>query len=306
VSDHGQDSPGPRAIGFGALLVIGLIVAWFISNEVDRQSRTETVDGVQPYGALHLVGNAIVLTEFEGRVVSYDIATRHPTVLLDGLPEPRAADIGRDGTACAVSQGTSAARSAFLTCTNGMRVDLATFDVPPIDAQARTPAALLSDIISDGDTGWIIADAGRMALLHVDREGSVEIVTRFRQFIGFDYTPRGLSRTNDRVTVALGGGGITTVAVTDRDQISVGGSWVAGEDSVAVAPSGGSSPLVLVQSLSSSGDFVTYPVEGLDAVHVHVVDHLDQATGLVFLGDDRLAIAANRRLILVRATDLPR
>lgn len=304
--DYEQDTPGRRTILLGTLLLIGVIVAWLISNEVDRQSRTETIDGIQPYGALHLAGDSIILTEFEGRVISYDIVGRQSTILLDGLLEPVAADVGGDGTTCAVSQGTGSARSAWLTCTNGMRVDLSAFDVPSLDVQADASVASLSDVISDGDTGWIIADAGRMALLHVDNGGSVEVVTRFRPITGYRYAPQGLSRTDDRVTVALGGGGITTVAVTDRDQVTVGGSYVDGEDSVAVAPSGGASPLVLVHSLSSSNDFVTYPVGGADAIHAQIVDHLDRATGLVFLGGERLAIATNRRLILVRPTDLPR
>ena len=62
----------------------------------------------------------------------------------------------------------------------------------------------------------------------------------------------------------------------------------------------------LEANTAATGQTLGVVADHLDAGAIKRVDHLDQATGLVFLGDDRLAIAANRRLILVRATDLPR
>ena len=83
------------------------------------------------------------------------------------------------------------------------------------------------------------------------------------------------------------------------------GSWVAGDESVSVAASdGGDGPLVLVRTDADSDDFVTYPVPG-DAIHPHITEPLDRATGLAVLPDGRLAIAANGQLLLVRPTTLP-
>jgi hypothetical protein len=301
VSDFVEaDSPGRRAIGFGALLMVGLVAVGLISNEIDRASRTETIEGVRPVGALHLAGGALVFAEPDGRVVSYDIDQRQPTTLLDGLTQPIAADIGPDGTACAADRPAQPDGSAWLTCSSGLRIDLGSFEVSPLGEPLSDQGAWLTDIVSDGASGWIVADSGRTALLHVDGDGTVAIHTRFRQAIGFENVPFGLARNGDRVLVALGRAGITNLALADRNRESKGGSWVAGNESVGVATTEGfNSPLVLVHTDTDSSDFVTYPVPG-DAIHPHLAEPLYRATGLTVLPDGRLAIAANGRLLLFR------
>jgi len=301
VSDFDErDTPGRSAIGFGILLCVGLVAAWLISNEIDRRSRTETIEGVRPVGALHVAGGALVFAEPDGRVVSYGIDQRQPTTLLDGLTRPIAADIGPDGTVCAADRPAQRDGSAWLTCTSGLRLDLGLFEVPPLGESPPDRAAWLSDIVSDGVSGWIVADSGRTALLHVDSDGTVAIHARFRQIPYFENVPLGLTRKGDRVLVALGRAGITNLAIADRNQESKGGSWVAGDESAGVAvPEGVDGPLVLVRTDTDSNDFVTYPVMG-DAIHPHLTEPLYRATGLAVLPDGRLAVAANGQLLLVR------
>jgi len=300
VSDYEeQHAPGRRAIGFGALLLVGLVAVWLISNEVDRISRTENIEGVRPVGALHLAGGALVFAEPDGRAVSYDIRQRQPTTLLDRLTQPIAADIGPDGTVCAADRPAQPDGSAWLTCSNGLRIDLGSFEVPPLGEPLSDDGPWLTDIVSDGSGGWIVADGGRTALVYVDGDGTVAIHARFRQVAGFENVPLGLARTGDRILVALGRAGIANLAIADRNLEIAGGSWVAGDESVSVAPSEGVGPMVLVHTDTDSSDFVTYPVMG-DAIHPHIAEPLYRATGLAVLPDGRLAIAANGRLLLFR------
>lgn len=308
MSDFGEeDIPGRRAIGFGAVflvsvavVLVSLVAVRLIINEIDRISRTATIEGARPVGALHLAGGALVFAEPDGRVVSYAVDQRRSTTLLDGLTRPIAADIGPDGTACAADRPAHPDGSAWLTCTSGLRIDLGLFEVPPLGEPVSDQGAWLTDIVSDGASGWIVADSGRTALLHVDGDGMVAIHTRFRQAIGFENVPLGLDRKGDRVLVALGRAGITNLATADRNREIKGGSWVAGDESVGVAATEGfNSPLVLVHTETDSSDFVTYPVPG-DAIHPHLAEPLYRATGLAVLPDGRLAIAANGQLLFVR------
>ena len=281
------------------ILAVGIVVT-FVANEVERRGRTETIDVVHPSGALHLAGDALVMTEADGRAIAYDVKSHHATTLLDGLMRPVAADIGPDGTACAVGQ-TSEARTAWLTCTNSLRVDLAAFELP--DEPVVGGPALLVDVVSDGASGWLVADAGRAALLHVDRDGTVALVSRFRR-TGTAWVPRGLDRVGNKVAIALGRAGITSLSLSARNLVTTDSRWVAGDDSAAIVGDT-SEPLVLVNTPTSASDFVTYPGGGPDAAYPHVADQLERATGLELLPDGRLAIAANGRLLLVRPMDLP-
>jgi len=282
------------------ILAVGIVVI-FVANEVERRGRTETIDAVHPSGALHLAGDALVMTDADGRAISYDIKTHQATTLLDDLMRPVAADIGPDGTACAVGEDTSEARNAWLTCTNGLRVDLAAFELP--DAPVGGGSALLVDVVSDGASGWLVADAGRRVLVHVDRDGTVALASRFSR-TGTTWVPRGLDRVGNQVAIALGPAGITSLSLSARNLVTTDSRWVGGADSAAIVGDT-SEPLVLVNIPTSANDFVTYPGGGPDAAYPHVADQLERATGLELLPDGRLAIAANGRLLLVRPTDLP-
>jgi hypothetical protein len=286
--------------GLALLALVGVVVAWLVATELDRRGRTETVDGVRPVGAVHLADGALVFAEPDGRVVSYDVGQRRASTLLEGLAQPIAADIGPDGTACAVDRPFQPDGSAWLTCTSGLRIDLGAFEIPPLGESPRDRAAWLEDIVSDGASGWIVADRGRTALLHVESDGTVAIVVRFRQPVGFAYAPMGLARKGNGLIVALGQGGFSNLTVTDRDDEITGGRYVAGDDSVAVAATGVAYlPLVLVRTGDVSGDFVTSPSDSMLA-HPRIADRLYRATGLALLPDGRLAIAANVQLLLVR------
>ncbi len=302
-----QDAAGHRSIGFGALfllsaavVLVSLVVVRLIIDETDRISRTETIEGARPVGALHLAGGAPVFAEPDGRVVSYGFDQRRSTTLLDGLTRPIAADIGPDGTACAADRPPRPDGSAWLTCTSGLRIDLGLFEVPPLGEAGPDRTAWLSDVVSDGASGWIVADSGRTATLHVDSDGTVAIHARFRQVPYFENVPLGLDRKGDRVFVALGRAGITNLPIADRNLESKGGSWVAGDESVSVAASEEiDGPLVLVRTDTDSNDFVTFPVPG-DAIHPNLTEPLYRATGLAMLPDHRLAIATNGQLLLFR------
>jgi hypothetical protein len=186
-----------------------------------------------------------------------------------------------------------------------LRVDLGSLDVPPLDDPVDRDGARPTDIVSDGRSGWIIADGGRYAILHADADGTLAVMARVRGYPGLDQVPLGLARTADGVAVALAADGIDQqLALADRDRVSERGSYVAGDDSVAIVQSG-SVPLVPVRSPDRTGGFVTYPV-GVDAEHPRIVDRLYGASGLVLLPDGRLGIAADGRLSLVRPTMLPR
>jgi hypothetical protein len=292
-------------IGTGrlALLVLAgvtVAVAWLVATELDGRGHTETLEGVRPVGAVHLADGELVFAEPDGRVVSYDIAQRQTTTLLEGLAQPIAADIGPDGTACAVDRPFQPEGSAWLTCTSGLHIDLGAFEIPPLGESPRDRAAWLADIVSDGASGWIVADRGRTALLHVERDGTVAIVVRIRQRVGVTYAPLGLTRKGNALIVALGQGGFSSLTVTDRDDEITSGRYVAGDDCVAVAATEvWYLPLVLVRTGDDSGDFVTSPSDSMLA-HPRVAERLYRATGLALLPDGRLAIAANGQLLLVR------
>ena len=240
------------------------------------------------------------VTERDGRVVSYDIAQRQTTTLLEGLAQPIAADIGPNGTACAVDGASQLGGSAWLTCTSGLHIDLGAFEIPPLGESPRDRAAWLADIVSDGASGWIVADRGRTAVLHVESDGTVAIVVRIRQAVGFAPAPLGLARKGNALFVALGQGGFSTLTVTERDDEITGGRYVAGHESVALAATEvWYLPLVLVRTGDDSGDFVTSPSDSMLA-HPRVAERLYRATGFALLPDGRLAIAANGQLLLVR------
>ena len=294
-------SAGRRAIRFGlVILAVGILVV-LVANEIERRGRTETIDAVHPYGALHLAGETLVMTESVGRVISYDVVRRQATTLLEGLMRPMAADTGPDGTVCAVSGDASEARTAWLTCTNGLRVDLAEFEPP--DEPVGGPSALLVDVVSDGASGWLVADGGRAILVHVDGDGTVALVSRFPR-TGRAWVPRGLDRVGNQVAIALGAGGITSLGMNSRNLVTKDSRWVAGDDSAAIVGDT-SEPLVLVTTSKGADDFVTYAGGGADGGRPQIADQLERATGLELMPDGRLAIAANGRLLLVRPTDLP-
>jgi hypothetical protein len=327
-SDPGADSPPvarsgssapPGGIGTAGLLgvvLVALVVLWIgstVATEMDRQARTTTIERFGSSGPIHLaLDGQIILTRNsstsatpDGRVEAFDLATGTRATLLDGVTAPIAADVAPDGTACAIrAPATVPGGPAWLGCSSGLRVEIAAGMPAGLRGGPQLEAPALTDIVSDGGTGWFVSDYGRAAILHVDADGGIAVVATIKQYDYFPRRPMGLSRSGRMLLVGMSDGGYLGLAVSDRDIQSGQSQWITSGLVIAIAVRPGTQvevgfgrPVALVRD--NSDILVTYPVPG-DAEHPRLVDGLESAGGLVVLGDGRIAATDGYRLIIVR------
>ena len=313
-------SPDPgRGIGYGGWIKAVLILAavlWIGSTaatEMDRQSRTTTIQRFGASGPIHLAPDGrIILARNsstsatpDGRIEAYDLATGTRTNLLDGLTEPTAADVAPDGTACAIrAPAPVVGEAAWLGCSSGLRVEIASGVPTGLRRGPRLDVPALTDIVSYGGTGWFDADYGRAAVLHVDADGQVAVVATMKENDSFQRRPFGLSRSGTTLLVGMSDGGYLGLAVSDRDVQSDQSLWITSGLVIAIAVRPGTQvevglggPVALIRD--NSDILVTFPVPG-DAEHPRLVDGLESAGGMVILGDGRIAATDGYHLIVVR------
>jgi hypothetical protein len=288
-----------RVVAVGALLV------WLTSTiaaAVDRGLRTETIDGFGAAGPIHLAPDGrIVLARAssssgtpDGRIEAFDATTRERTTLLGGLADPVAADIGPDGTVCAIALLAETRLPAQVRCSSGLTVDF----VAGSPAGLPGARASVADIVSDGSGGWVVADPDRAALLHVDQAGTVVLLASIRQYPSVPALPLGLARDGTRIFVAVGQHGYAQVSIADRGieirpQSIVGGGFVA-----ALAARSSSNPLVAI--VNRGVGFVAIPSTNGEIGPTRLTDDLTDLRGFVILPDGSVAVAAGSRLVLVR------
>jgi hypothetical protein len=290
--------------------LIGVALIWLASTivgVVDRNQRTETIEGVGTAGPIHLAPDGRILfaassssDAADGRIEAFDPATRVRTTVLDGVVHPIAADIAPDGTICAIGRPVRTDQPAQLRCSSGLAVDFV----------AGTPSGLadvrpsVADIVSDGSTGWVVTDPDRTALLHVDHAGAVVVLATIHQYPTLRGRPNGLARDGTRILVAIGEQGYTQLSTADRGIDVRQGSWVGGGFAVAVAAKPHGLPLVVVIEATGAG-FLTYPVMA-DAERPRLTEGLSNPRGVVLLPDGRVAVSTLDRLVIVRSrTSLP-
>jgi hypothetical protein len=295
-----------------AISIIGLL-AWVtvnaVAGEIDRVMRTETIDGFDAAGPIHLAPDGKILLAHvgsrdgtaDGRIEAFDPVTRLRTTLLDGLVKPLAADVGSAGLACAIWRPLPAEEaSAPVTCSDGRTFDLETAHPAGLVEAPGLDHAQLADIVSDGDEGWVVADVGRAAILHLDRAGVVALIATITQYSN-NRLPVGLARSGEEIVVAIRTPGFVRLSVSDRGRVIDQVQSVGGQSAIAVV-AGPHGPLVLVTD--GSGGFVTYQGAG-DAPYPRVVDRLSKPAGFVLLPDGRIAVADGRSLVLFRPAKLP-
>jgi hypothetical protein len=326
--DPGTDSPpaappgspdAPKGIstaGLLAMVLVALVVLWIGSSaatEKDRLSRTTAIVPFEASGPIHLAPDGrIILARNsstsatpDGRVEAFDLATGARTTLLDGVTAPIAADVAPDGTACAIrAPAPVLGGAAWLGCSSGLRVEIAAGAPAGLRGGPQLDVPALTDIVSDGGTGWFVSDYGRAAILHVDGDGKLAVVATMKQNDYFQRRPKGLSRSDRTLLVGTSDGGYLGLAVSDRDIQSDHSQWITSGLVIAIAFRPGTQvevgyglPVALIRD--NSDILVTYPVAG-DAEHPRLVQGLESAGGLVVLADGRIAATDGYRLIIVQ------
>jgi hypothetical protein len=303
--------PGARTgctiLGLLRVVVVGAALVWLASSiggAIDRRLRTETIDGFGAAGPIHLAPDGrIVLaragstsTAADGRIEAFDPATWARTIVLDDLVDPIAADMAPDGTVCAIRRSTGGGDAVPLRCSSGLKVDIDYHAPAPLKDRPDLRGPLLTDVVSDGTTGWIVADFGGAAILHVDEHGEVAVIATIHQYETLSARPAGLARDGSELFLAIGRGGYARLATTDRDVRIDSGIWVGGGSAIAVF----ARPVVpLVLVAEDRGGRVTYPVFP-DAERPSLVEELTNPRGVVVLPDGRIAVADGSRLVIVR------
>lgn len=303
--------PQSRRRRFGALPLIPLVlvggvllvVAVAFGGVVDRWLRTETVTPFFANGPIHLTTAGEILVArrdpaaalWIGSIDAYDPVRRTTRPVLSGLRQPVTADESPDGTICAIVGGSEEpGRASIVSCSSGLVVDVDTA------ASAGGASVSLSDIVSDGLGGWIVADAGRGALLHLDAGGRIDPMIVFRQTSTLTNVPKALARGGNRVYIAVGRGGVATLGVADRHVTDDGSQTTmpGAHGSVQAVSALRSSALIIIGERHDGG-IVTYPV-GADSDPPRLVEGLFDPHGLLVLPDGRIAVADSTRLLLVR------
>lgn len=309
-----------HGLGFGGwlgVIVVGVLAAFWIGStaatEMDRQSRTTVVERFGSSGPIHLapdgriilVRNSSTSATPDGGVEAFDVATGTRTALLDGIPAPIAADVAPDGVACAIRRPANDPNEpSWLLCSSGLRVEIAAGVPEGLRSGLKLDVPLLSDVVSDGGTGWFVSDNGRAAILHVDAEGVISVVTTITQYDYFPRRPMGLSRSARTLLVGMSDGGYLGLAVSDRNLQSDQSRWITSGLVIALAVRPGTDvevglggPIALIRD--NKDILVTFPVPG-DAEHPRLVDGLESAGGMVVLGDGRIAATDGYRLFIVK------
>ena len=149
-----------------------------------------------------------------------------------------------------------------------------------------------------------MSDNGRAAILHVDAEGVISIVTTIKQYDYFPRRPMGLTRSGSTLLVGMSDGGYLGLAVSDRNLQSDRSQWITSGLVIALAVRPGTQvelglgrPIALIRD--NKDILVTYPVPG-DAEHPRLIDGLESAGGMVVLGDGRIAATDGYRLFIVK------
>jgi hypothetical protein len=303
--------------GWLGVIVVGAVAAVWIGSsaatEMDRQSRTTVIERFGASGPIHLAPderiilarNSSTSTTPDGRIEAYDLATGARATLLDGLTAPTAADVAPDGTACAIrAPAPVVGEAAWLGCSSGLRVEIAAGVPTGLRGGPQLDVPALTDIVSDGDTGWFVSDYGRAAILHVDADGQVAVVSTMKQNDYFQRRPMGLSRSGNTLLVGMSDGGYLGLELSDRDVQSNQSQYITSGLVIAIAVRPGTRievgygrPVALIRD--NKDILVTYPVPG-DAEHPRLVDGLESAGGMVVLGDGRIAATDGYHLIVVR------
>ena len=289
----------PLVLVGGGLLVIAVVFGGF----VDRWLRTETVKPFFANGPIHLTATGEILVARQdltaapwvGSIDAYDPVGRTTRPVLTDLRQPVTADESPDGTICAIVGGQEQpGRASIVSCSSGLVVDL------DGASGAEGTTTSLSDIVSDGSGGWIVADTGRRALLHLDAGGNVDPMIKFRQTSALTTLPEALARDGDRLYVAVGRSGVATVGVADRNLTDDGSrtTVIAAQGSVQAVSALRSSALIILGERRDGG-IVTYPV-GVAMDPPRLVEGLFDPHGLLVLPDGRIAVADSTRLLLVR------
>lgn len=290
------------------IVVVGAAIFWLASTiaaAVDRGLRTETIDGFGAAGPIHIAPDGRILLArasssagtSDGRIEAFDPTTQARSTMFDGLIGPVAADISIDGTICAILRPVGGQEPTQIRCSSGLTVDV----VAGSPADLPGARAAVADIVSDGRGGWVVIDPARVALLHVDRVGTVDLLATIRQYPSSPALPLGLARDGTRILVAAGDQGYAQASTADRgieikpDSI-VSGSFVL---TLAARPIG--EPLVaIVKRGEPSVGFVAIPSSNGEIGPIHLTDDLDDLHGFVILPDGRVAVAAGSRLVIVR------
>jgi hypothetical protein len=305
-----QKPIAPAKLGCAGRLGVVLLVAamaWIaieLAGHADRASRTETIEGFGAAGPIHLAADGRIIVArsgttaaaADGSIEAFDPVSRSQATLLADLPRPVAADIAPDGTVCAVSAPDQPGDPASLRCSSRVAIDLADLTLAGFLDDLGLQVSRPADIISDRASGWVVADAGRAAILHVDDAGTVTLMATYKHATTLASRPVGLAMDDESVLVALQRGGYSRLDVTDRDKEITESTWVGGGDAVAIVARA-RQPLILVSD--RDGGLVTYEV-GVDADRPRVVDGLPFPRGIVLLPDGRLAVADGSRLVIVR------
>lgn len=288
-----------RVVAVGAVLV--WLASW-IGGAVDRNLRTETIDGFGAAGPIHLAPDGRILLARassssgtpDGRIEAFDPATRARTTLLDGLVDPVAGDIALDGTVCAIGQPALTYLPAQLRCSSSLAIDFIAGS-PSGLPNVRPTAA---DIVSDGSGGWVVTDPDRGALLHIDRAGTVVVLASIHQYPNSPGRPLGLARDGTRILVATGGQGYAQVSSADRGIEVRPGTLVGAGFVVAVAARPSGLPLVVI--VDGDAGFVAYPSTNGEIGPTHLTDDLSDPRGVVVLPDGRVGVSTGGRLVIVR------
>jgi hypothetical protein len=290
------------------IVAIGAVVVWLVSTigaAVDRGLRTETIDGFGAAGPIHLAADGrIILARTssssgtpDGRIEAFDLATQARTTLLSGLVDPVAADISLDGTVCAIVRPVDGQEPTQIRCSSGLTVDV----VAGSPADLPGARAAVADIVSDGADGWVVVDPARVALLHVNRAGTVDLLATIRQYPSLPALPLGLARDGSRILVAAGDLGYARASTADRG-IEIKPNSIVGSGFVlALASKSIGEPLVaIVKRGEGSVGFVAIPSTNGEIGPTHLTDDLDDLHGFVILADGRVAVANASRLVIVR------
>ncbi|HEX5824135.1 MAG TPA: hypothetical protein VFY18_06735, partial [Candidatus Limnocylindrales bacterium] len=287
---------------------VGAVVVWLVSTigaAVDRGLRTETIEGFGAAGPIHLAADGrIILARAsssaatpDGRIEAFDPTTHARTTILDGLVHPVAADVSLDGTVCAIVRPADGEEPTGIRCSSGLTVDV----------NAGSPAGLpgaraaVADIVSDGADGWVVVDPARVALLHVNRAGTVDLLARIRQYPSVPALPLGLTRDGSRILVAAGDPGFALASTADRGIEIKTDSIISGSFVLALAARPNGNPLVAVVNRGEgSVGFVAIPSSNGEIGPTHLTDDLEDLHGFVILQDGRVAVATASRLVIVR------
>jgi hypothetical protein len=289
-------------------VAIGAVVVWLtttIGAAVDRGLRTETIAGFGAAGPIHLAPDGRILLARanrssgtpDGRIEAFDLATQARTTMLDGLVDPVAADIAPDGTICAIEGPTVGVPPTRLRCSSGLRVEF----VAGSPTGLPGPRATVADIVSDGSDGWVVVDPDRLAILHVDRAGTVEVLASIIHYPSLPALPLGLARYGSRILVAAGDQGYAVVSTADRGIQAKPNAIVGGGFVLALAGRSTGIPLVAIVERGERGiGFVAIPSSNGEIGPTHLTDDMEDLSGFVILPDGRVAAAAGSRLVIVK------